>query len=86
MGLPTKLDMKRPILAGATLLSLAMAGCTPPPPPPVATSPANELVFKAPPSPGYVRKVRPVKPPPPSASKNDALYQQYLEWRKKHPQ
>jgi hypothetical protein len=85
MGLPAKLDIKRPILVGVTLLAIATAGCTPPPPPPAATSPANELVFKAPPSPGYVRKVRPVKPPA-AASKNDVLYQQYLEWRKKHPQ
>jgi hypothetical protein len=85
MGLPKKLDIKQPVLAGVTLLALATAGCTPPPPPPAATSPSTELVFKAPPSPGYVRKVRPVKPPP-AASKDDVLYQQYLEWRKKHPQ
>ena len=84
MGLPAKLDIKRPVLVAVTLLALATAGCTPPRPP-APTSPANELVFKAPPSPGYVRKVRPTKPPA-SASKNDVLYQQYLEWRKKHPQ
>lgn len=85
MGLRQKLDMNRLTLVGVTLLALAMARCAPPPPPPVATSPGNELVFKAPPSPGYVRKVRPAKPPP-SASKDDILYQQYLEWRKKHSQ
>jgi hypothetical protein len=85
MGVPKKLDMNRLTLIGVTLLALAATGCTPPPPPPVVTSPGNELVFKSPPSAGYVRVTRPRTPPPP-ASKNELLYRQYLEWRKKHPQ
>jgi hypothetical protein len=85
MGLAKKLDINRLTLVGVMLLALAATGCSPPPRPPVATSHSNELVFKAPPSPGYIRVTKP-RNPPASASKNDALYRQFLEWHKKHPQ
>jgi hypothetical protein len=67
--------MNRLVLAGITLLVLVTAGRAGPVAPPIGYKASPPLVYKAKP-----------KSLPASGSKNDALFRQFLDWRKKQPQ
>jgi hypothetical protein len=69
------LDMNRRGLAGVTLLAVVTAGFT--------GLAAAQPGIKA--SPPLLFKAKP-KAMPVSATKNDALFQRFIEWRKKHSQ
>jgi hypothetical protein len=71
--------MTRISLAAVTLLAFVTMGLADPASRPVLAYAGPPLLFKAkPPSTN-------AKPVPASASRNDVLYRQYLDWRKKHP-
>jgi hypothetical protein len=67
--------MNRLVLVGITLVALVTAGLAGPIAPPPGYKASPPLVFKAKP-----------RSLPASGSKNDALFRQFLDWRKKQPQ
>jgi hypothetical protein len=67
--------MKRSVLAGITLLALVTVGCAGPVAPPIGYKASPPLLYKA--------KPRSVSAP---GSKNDALFREFLDWRKKQSQ
>jgi hypothetical protein len=78
-----KLDMTRLVLAGVTLLAFVSAGLAGPGgAPPPGYKPSPPLVYKAAPASGAIRNARP-RNLPASATKNDVLFRQFLEWQKK---
>jgi hypothetical protein len=77
--------MNRLTLAGLTFLALVTAGQAAPAAPSIGYKPSPPLVFKATPPSGVMRNARP-KNLPASGTKNDALFRQFLDWRKKQSQ
>lgn len=74
--------MNRLILAGVTLVTLVTAGVAGPAAPPMADKASPPLVYKAAPSPDFVGNAKP-KTLPASATKNDVMFREFLEWLKK---
>jgi hypothetical protein len=77
--------MNRLVLAGVTLLALVTAGFAGPAAPPMGFKASPPLVYKATPPPGSVRNAK-LANLPASGTKNDVLFRQFLDWRKKQTQ
>jgi hypothetical protein len=77
--------MNRLALAGVMLLALVTAVLAGPAAPSMGFKASPPLVFKATPPSGSVRNAKPANLPA-SGSKNDALFRQFLDWRKKQTQ